>query len=109
MVGCHVTDLRRWGPWAGRSAGLPVGPPTFSFFSWAASGVYLLMVEVWALVQLSFFSGEPFDPCEARVAISDWSVFAPWPKKYDCPPFLVKTCTHRNLEGHVEFGDLLLA
>ena len=30
-------------------------------------------------------------------------------KGYDCPPFSAKTCTHRNLEGHVEFGDLLVA
>ena len=41
----------------GRSAGLPVGAPTFSFFGWAASGVHLLMVVVWALVVLNFFSG----------------------------------------------------
>ena len=41
----------------GRSAGLPVGPPTFSFFSWAAFGVHLLMVVVWALALLNFFSG----------------------------------------------------
>ena len=40
-----------------RSAGLPVGPPTFSFFIWAASGVDLLIVVVWALVLLNFFSG----------------------------------------------------
>jgi len=36
-------------------------------------------------------------------------VFAPWPKGYDFPPFSDKTCTHRNLEGHVEFSDLLVA
>ena len=64
---------------------------------------------VLASVTLVFFSGGPSNPCNAGVAISDWSVFAPWPKRYDFPPFLVKTCTHRNLEGHVEFGDLLVA
>ena len=30
-------------------------------------------------------------------------------KGYDCPPFSAKICTHRNLEGHVKFGDLLVA
>ena len=29
-------------------------------------------------------------------------------KGCDCPLFLAKSCTHRNLEGHVEFGDLLV-
>ena len=41
----------------GRSAGLLVGPPTLSFFGWATSSVHLLMVVVWALVLLNFFSG----------------------------------------------------
>ena len=41
----------------GRPAGLPVDPPTFSFFIWVASGVHLLIVVVWALVLLNFFSG----------------------------------------------------
>ena len=49
-------QLKSVGP-TGRSAGLPVGPPTFSFLGWDASGVYLLIVVVWALVQLVFFSG----------------------------------------------------
>ena len=89
-----------------RSAGLPVGPPTFSFFGWVASGVYLLMVLVWALVMLNFFSG--------GLLIHVWwcligRCLLLCQKGYDCPPFSVKTCTHRNLEGHVEFGDLLVA
>ena len=29
-------------------------------------------------------------------------------KGCDCPLFLAKSYTHRNLEGHVEFGDLLV-
>ena len=33
-----------------------MGPPTFSFI-WAASGAHLLIVVVWALVLLNFFSG----------------------------------------------------
>ena len=48
----------------------------------------------------------PFRPC---VATFDRSVFAPWYKGCDCPSFSAKSCTHRNLEGHVEFGDLLVA
>ena len=48
----------------------------------------------------------PFGPC---VATSDRSVFAPWYKGCDCPSFSAKSYTHRNLEGHVEFGDLLVA
>jgi hypothetical protein len=49
----------------------PLGPPTFSFFGWAALGVHLSMVKVWALVMLNFFSRGPFDPCEARVTVFD--------------------------------------
>ena len=48
----------------------------------------------------------PFGPC---VATSDRSVFDPRYKGCDCPPFSAKSCTHRNLDGHVEFGDLLVA
>ena len=48
--------LKAVGP-MGRSAGLQVGPLTFSFFIWASSGVHLLIVVVWALVLLNFFSG----------------------------------------------------
>ena len=29
------------------------------------------MVEVWPFVMLNFFSGGPFDPCEARVTVFD--------------------------------------
>jgi len=36
-------------------------------------------------------------------------VFASWYKGCEYPPFSAKSCTHRNLEGHVEFGDLLVA
>ena len=39
---------------------------------------------------------------------SDVVLLLSW-KGYDCPSFLANTCTHRNLEGHVEFGDLLVA
>ena len=55
----------------------PLGPPTFSFFGWAALGVHLSMVEVWTFVMLNFFSSGPFDPCEARVAVFDWTASAP--------------------------------
>ena len=41
----------------GRSAGLPVGPPTFSFFLWAALGAHLSLVCGMALFLLDFFSG----------------------------------------------------
>ena len=72
--------LKAVGP-MGRSAGLPVGPPTFSFLGWDASGVYLLIVVVWALVQLVFFSGGPSDPCEAHVMMFDRAAFAPQLKR----------------------------
>ena len=52
----------------------PLGPPTFSFFGWAALGVHLSMVEVWTFVMLNFFSGGPFNPCEARVMVFDQTV-----------------------------------
>ena len=66
-----------------------------------------LVTGVWlGLVLAGFLLWWPLGPC---VATSDRSVFAPSPKGYDCPQFSAKTCTHRNLEGHVEFGDLLVA
>ena len=67
------------------------------------------MVEVWAFVMLNFFSGGPFDPCEACVTVFARSTSCSLAKKgYDCPSFPAKTYTHRNLEGHVEFGNLLV-
>ena len=39
---------------------------------------------------------------------SDSVLLFSW-KGYDCPSFPAKTYTHRNLEGHVEFSDLLVA
>ena len=39
---------------------------------------------------------------------SDSFLLFSW-KGYDYPSFPAKTCTHRNLEGHMEFGDLLVA
>ena len=47
----------------------PLGPPTFSFFGWAAPGVHLSMVEIWPVVMLNFFSNGPFNPCEACVTV----------------------------------------
>ena len=44
----------------GRSAGLPVGSPTFSFFLWAALGAHLSLVCGLALFLLDFFSGGLF-------------------------------------------------
>ena len=41
----------------GRSAGLPVGSPTFSFFLWAALGAHLSLVCGLALFLLDFYSG----------------------------------------------------
>ena len=41
----------------GRSAGLPVGPPTFSFFLWAVLRAHLSIVYGWASFLLDFFSG----------------------------------------------------
>ena len=65
-----------------------------------------LVTGVWlGLVPAGFLLWWAFYPC---VAMSDRSVFAPRCKGCDCPPFLAKSCTHRNLEGHVEFGDLLV-
>src|SRR6185312_9717921 len=64
MGGCHFTNLRRWGPWAGRpacrAAGLPVGPPTFSFAPWAAFEAHLSLRRGLALFLLDFFSGGLF-------------------------------------------------
>ena len=39
---------------------------------------------------------------------SDDVLLLSW-KGYDCHLFPAKTFTHRNLEGHVEFGDLFVA
>ena len=69
-------NLKVVGPmgWSADQGGQPttlLGRPTFSFFGWVALGVHLSMVEVWALVMLNFFSGGPFDPCEARVMVFD--------------------------------------
>ena len=41
----------------GRSAGLPLGPPTFSFAAWAALGAHLLLVCGSVLFLLNFYSG----------------------------------------------------
>ena len=41
----------------GRSAGLPLGPLTFSFAPWAALGTHLLLVCGSALFLLNFYSG----------------------------------------------------
>ena len=66
-----------------------------------------LVTGVWlGLVLAGFLLWWPFYPC---VATSDRSVFVLRYKGCDCPPFSAKSCTHRNLEGHVEFGDLLVA
>ena len=44
----------------GRSAGLPVSPPTFSFFLWAVLRAHLSLVCGLALFLLDFFSGGLF-------------------------------------------------
>ena len=69
------------------------------------------MACVWTFVVLDFFSGGPSGPCYMCVTVLDRinSVLLLGCKGYDCPPFSAKTCTHRNLEGHVEFGYLLVA
>ena len=41
----------------GRSAGLPLGPPTFSFLLWAVLRAHWSMVYGWASFLLDFFSG----------------------------------------------------
>ena len=46
-----------WSADQGGRLATQLGPPTFSFFGWAAPGVHLSMVEVWAFVMLDFFSG----------------------------------------------------
>ena len=70
-------------------------------------GAHGLVNGVWlGFVSAGFLLWWLFGPC---VATSDRSVFAPRYKGCDCPPFLAKSCTHRNLEGHVEFGDLLVS
>ena len=56
----------------GRSA-IPLGPPTFPFFDWAALGAHVSMVDVWAFVMLDFFSGGPSNPCYVRVVAFDWT------------------------------------
>ena len=55
----------------GRSAGLPVGPPTFLFVLWAALGAQLSVLCGLTQFRLVFFSGGPSDPCEARVTVFD--------------------------------------
>ena len=107
-------SLKAVGPmgWSADQGGrltTPLGPPTFSFFGWAALGVHLSMVEVWALVMLDFFFGGPSNPCDTRVSAFDWTVSCSLAEKgYDCPSFPANSSTHRNLEGHVKFGDLLV-
>jgi len=99
---------RRWGPWAGRPT-TPLGPPTFPFFVWAVLQAHLSLDCVSVFVLSVPFSGGPSNPCDARVAVwLDGVLLLRW-NGYDCPSFLAKTCTHRILEGHVEFGDLLAA
>ena len=57
-------------------------------------------------VGLLRFVGHPI-----HVMLTWWCMIgcrlAPLIKGYDYPLFLAKTCTHRNLEGHVELSDLL--
>ena len=99
-----------WSADQGGRPAIPLGPLTFSFFGWAALWAHLSMVDVWAFVMLDFFSSAPCNPCDTRVSAFDWTVSCSLAEKgYDCPSFPAKFCTHRNLEGHVEFGDLLVA
>ena len=77
--------------WGGGAHGQVGRPP---------NGIWLVFVPT------RFLLWWPFYPC---VATSDRLVFAPRYKGCDCPPFSIKSCTHRNLEGHVEFGNLLVA
>ena len=87
-------------------AGLSVGPPTFSFAPWATLGAHLSLVCGSALFLLNF--------CSGGLLIHVWCglinrCLLLSQKGCDCPPFSAKSCTHRNLEGHVEFGYLLVA
>ena len=52
-------SLEEVGP-MGRSAGLPMGPLTFSFVPWAALGAHLSLVCGLALFLLDFFFGGLF-------------------------------------------------
>ena len=73
--GAHGLVGRLW--W---SAGLPAGPTDLPFLHWAALWAHLSMGCVLASITLVFFSGGPFNPCNACVLMSDWSVFPPWPE-----------------------------
>ena len=63
-------NLKALGP-MGWSADHPTGPTDLLLLRLGCSWVHLSMVEVWVLVMLNFFSGGPFDPCEACVTVFD--------------------------------------
>ena len=84
----------------------PNGPTDLLLFPMGCSQGPLVYGVWLGFVSARFLLWWPFGPC---VATSDRSVFASRYKGCDCPPFSAKSCTHRNLEGHVEFGDLLVA
>ena len=55
-----------------------------------------------------FFAGGPSNPCVAYVATRDWSALLLLGSKgVIALHFQPKTCTHKILQVHMEFGDLL--
>ena len=106
MESCHVEEVSWWGPWAvGRPWAGPTGLPLWP----TDCPVGPLAPGCWhGLIQVSLLLWWALQSMYAPVAVSDWTTSCSLAKKgYDCPSFPVRTCTHRNPEGHVEFGDLL--
>ena len=76
--------------------GCSLGPPFNGFCLGFCHVGFLLWWAIWSM----------WSSCDG--VWSNGVLLLIW-KGYDCPSFSAKTCTHRNLEGHMEFGDLLVA
>ena len=100
---CHVED---WSGGTHGQVGRPPTGPTDLLLCPMGCTQGPLVNGLWiGLVPAEILLWWPFGPC---VMTSDQSVFASWPERLWWPPFSVKSCSHRNLEGHVEFSNLLV-
>jgi len=94
----------------GWSADLPAGPTDLPFFFIGLfSGSTCQRVVSWLLSRwFSSLVGPPIHVMpEWQYLIGRYLLLGQ--KEYDCTLFSSKTCTHRNLEGHMKFGNLLVA
>ena len=118
--GAPWTDIvSQWGsetlkPEGGGAHGLvcrhPTGPTGLPFLrlgyslgplvnGWCLGLCYIVFLLWWALKSML---------CTCGGVWLDGVLLLGW-KGYDCISFPAKSCSHRNLEGHVEFSDLLVA